>query len=127
METRVKALRTAEKTPDIICVWVGANDVIGGAPRELIYENYQKMIDYIKSTYPDAEIYVCTYYNTSDEELWLNEDIRTIAEKENVKVIDVSDCGISNSNKARYLLSDGVHPNAEGMHLIAAWMVEELR
>lgn len=127
METRVNALRTAEKTPDIICVWIGANDVMGGAPRELVYENYQKMIDHIKSTYPAAKIYVCTYYNTSDKELWLNEDIRTIAEKEAVKVIDVADCGITRSNANRYLLSDGIHPNAEGMHLIAAWMGEELR
>ena len=125
MQSRIEALRTPEKTPDLIFIWIGANDAMGGAPRELIYDNYQSMISDIRKTYPESEIYVCTYYNTSDGEIWLNEDIREIAGAMGVNVIDAENCGIEKANQGSYLLSDGIHPNAEGMHLISAWMGEE--
>ena len=123
--------RTAElhgigALPDIIFVWIGANDVFGGAPVEQLISNYRAMVEDIKRNYPESDIYLCTYYNTGEEDIWLNKIIRDISTELDIELMDIEKCGITNENKDRYILSDGLHPNRDGSHLIGAWVAEQL-
>ena len=123
--------RTAEldgigAVPDIIFVWIGANDVFGGAPMDLLISAYRAMVEDIKRNYPESHIYLCTYYNTGEEDIWLNTIIRDICTELDVELMDIEKCGITSENKDRYILPDGLHPNRDGSHLIGAWVAEQL-
>lgn len=126
---RGKELEGRGYKPDVIFVLIGGNDVISKVPRKDISEGYRTMMEDITNTYPEAEIYLCTYYpcyiNMVDTSGWLNEEIRKISVEYKTGLIDLENCGITLENQEEYLL-DGLHPNEKGLHLLSAWMTEEL-
>ena len=119
-------LHMMKEIPDLVIVWLGANDVFGGAPEAVILENYEKLVRDIQETYKEAEVYLCTYYNSGSEAIWLNQDIRALAEELDVKIIDLEQCGITEEKREQYLQPDGLHPNQKGFQLIGAWVTEQL-
>ena len=135
--TSEKRLRTlsAEGEPDMILVAMGANDWgFGVHPQEFEYE-YRRMLKRMKRLYPRAEIWCATILRgkpVPEEEMFFNVDgvispniysdiIRRIGTEEAVHLADVS------GYHMEYETIDGVHPNREGMKMIACLWLKELQ
>lgn len=135
--TSEKRLRTlsAEGEPDMILVAMGANDWgFGVHPQEFEYE-YRRMLQRMKRLYPRAEIWCATILREKpvpEEEMFFNVDgvispniysdiIRRIGTEEAVHLADVS------GYHMEYETIDGVHPNREGMKMIACLWLKELQ
>ena len=135
--TSEKRLRTlsAEGEPDMILVAMGANDWgFGVHPQEFEYE-YRRMLQRMKRLYPRAEIWCATILRgkpVPEEEMFFNVDgvispniysdiIRRIGTDEAVHLADVS------GYHMEYETIDGVHPNREGMKMIACLWLKELQ
>lgn len=135
--TSGKRLRTlsAEGEPDMILVAMGANDWgFGVHPQEFEYE-YRRMLQRMKRLYPRAEIWCATILRgkpVPEEEMFFNVDgvispniysdiIRRIGTEEAVHLADVS------GYHMEYETIDGVHPNREGMKMIACLWLKELQ
>lgn len=135
--TSEKRLRTlsAEGEPDMILVAMGANDWgFGVHPQEFEYE-YRRMLQRMKRLYPRAEIWCATILRgkpVPEEEMFFNVDgvispniysdiIRGIGTEEAVHLADVS------GYHMEYETIDGVHPNREGMKMIACLWLKELQ
>ena len=135
--TSEKRLRTlsAEGEPDMILVAMGANDWgFGVHPQDFEYE-YRRMLQRMKRLYPRAEIWCATILRgkpVPEEEMFFNVDgvispniysdiIRRIGTEEAVHLADVS------GYHMEYETIDGVHPNREGMKMIACLWLKELQ
>ena len=135
--TSEKRLRTlsAEGEPDMILVAMGANDWgFGVHPQEFEYE-YRRMLQRMKRLYPRAEIWCATILRgkpVPEEEMFFNVDgvispniysdiIRRIGTEEAVHLAYVS------GYHMEYETIDGVHPNREGMKMIACLWLKELQ
>ena len=134
---RGRALGQLNRTPDVIFVMLGGNDIIAGAPRNEISRAYRQMMNDITSSYPYADIYLFTYdlsfLKVIDPDDWLNNEIRAIAEEYNVNLIDMKGSGLSeaapetvfiDADEGTYNL--GVHPNKAGFQIMAEHIVEKL-
>jgi hypothetical protein len=55
-----------------------------------------------------------------------NKNIKEIATAFNAQVIDIHGCGITYDNIMEYVVDGGVHPNKDGMRLIANKVVNDL-
>lgn len=141
--TRAKQLHNNikghEEKPDIIAVYIGINDIKDGISLNDFKIKYQEMVNNIRLSYEDAEIFLFTHipytcYNVarsiiSPEELELfNNVIRDIAN--NVKkcnIVDLySDSEIKIDNYKTYMGDQGLHPNALGMDKITEAFVNAL-
>lgn len=129
IEGRGSKLHSEGQNPDIIIVWIGGNDVLGGAPREQIEDYYRRMIKEVTESYPDAEIYLCTYYPLQEqyvEEIqWLNQEIQVIAEEFGGKVLHTGECGMTLENQSECRIDD-LHPDGNGHWLIAQKIQEDM-
>lgn len=134
--------------PDIIIVYMGTNDFLNGVPigendgTKYIEEGdvknfsdaYCLMLDKLEAQYPIAQIFCCNLlevgiWGTGDKpfdmlenELGLTSEeyskqIETIAGTRGYPVIDLAHCGITIDNMPQYI-TDGVHPNVDGMKVI---------
>lgn len=133
--------------PDIIIVYMGTNDVVTHVPlgtndgthsvEEGVIDNfsdaYKLMLDKLEAQYPGAQIICCTLTPlggwTEEGELipFVNKlgltdadysrQIEAIAGEKGFPVVDLQSCGMSIDNLLQYV-TDGVHPNPEGMKLI---------
>lgn len=110
------------EAPDEILVLLGANDRFKQIETERIRQEYLDMLSKIKSTYPDAQIHVCTYFQSPalpsvllDE---FNGLLRNIAQEAEVGLIDLEDCGILEQEPQKYLVDENVHPNERGQILL---------
>ena len=139
--TRSKQLhRDDGKQPDIIIVYLGTNDLGNDV---FLKENsgtdnfipaYNVMLENIKTTYPDADIFVCTLLpegrNNENELLAYNEAIKELAVDAGVNVIDLyADSGINRANYLQYVINEDkftVHPNEAGMDKISDTVVKAL-
>ena len=134
--------------PDIIIIEGGINEILHTSGNSLgdyefgsttdntkLRQAYQTLITKIRTKYPYAKLYCCTptisanaifdvksngisYYTLVDS-------IRTICDAYNVTVIDTAKCGITSENYS-YYLGDDVHPNSNGMNLIADYIIEHM-
>lgn len=134
--------------PDRIIVYMGANDMIQAVPLgdndgkgpveegEILSfsDAYTLMLNKLQAKYPSAEIYCCTLHqmgNFGTETPYVEfvngigltaadygEAIAGIAKNRGLSVIDLYECGITVEN-LNETTSDGVHPTAAGMDLIA--------
>lgn len=120
--------------PDEIIVLISGNDFLQGinkanenkenlsaaVPRILsdIKPHYLEMLDKIKKEYPDASIHVGTYFPcrtlTSAFLTPLNNMIREMAETARVDLIDLEDCGFTESEYNEYMIDGWLHPNERG-------------
>ena len=149
----VRAKNLHNKTnnaPDVIVMFMGVNDYAAGtpigdydgttaAPRNPtnFSEAYGRTVINMKSTYPDAEIFCCTFLpdrkrftsNTNSQGLRdedYNDAIREIAKNLDVNLIDLFlASGINSANISTYTV-DKLHPNANGMDLITECVVSKI-
>ncbi|MCM1219936.1 MAG: GDSL-type esterase/lipase family protein [Lachnospiraceae bacterium] len=132
------------KMPDIIIVYMGANDLMNGIPigdndgTKLVEEGeidnfsdaYTLILDKLSSEYPAAQIYCCGLHQMGDwgteqpfvtftNHLGLtaedySKQIETIAANKGIPYIDLYHCGIEIDNLDQ-MTSDGVHFTPLGM------------
>ncbi len=135
-DKRCSGLASDGVSPDHIVVWMGLNDVGAGFPLTSadksdlsVFENaYALMLDKIKHNYPNATIWCCTFpvFTYSQEicyeslESKLNNSrkvcgdiIKETAARKGCRVIDLFD------KNALCDTVDGLHPNYQGMRMIA--------
>ena len=128
--------------PDIIIVYLGTNDLgnkceLGSLSEYTInyfIPAYDLMLCNIVSQYPGADVFVCTLLpegrNTEDKLIEYNAAIKQLAALHKVNVIDLyADSGINRTNYLQYVINEGnltVHPNEDGMDLIADCVVKAL-
>ena len=134
---RGKDLKLFDENPEVVFVWMGGNDLMAGASPGDFQRQYRKMVRDIQTAYPQAEIYLCTYYqgrvNYIDMRGVLHDEIRKIAEEFQVGLLDVEKSSITVRNQKQYFLdveagknNTGLHPNKEGMQVISEFITEEL-
>jgi isoamyl acetate esterase len=135
------------KKPDIVVIWVGVNDVwhksmFGtGTDQDKFEKFYNALIKKLQAA--NAQVIICTpaaigektdFTNSQDGDLnQYSQIIRGIAEKNNVKLIDLRkvflDYDLAN-NKTNQpsgtLTTDGVHLNEKGNALVAEQMLKAL-
>lgn len=107
---------------------------------------YAMMLDRIMTTYPLADVYCCTLVqcertgsagfpetnSNGDSLIEWNEAIRKLAEAFGCKILNHASCGITYYNLSEYTgdydseTGKGLHPNAEGMSLIANQTIHEM-
>lgn len=118
------------EAPDEILVLLGGNDYLNQIPGERIRQKYMTMLSEIKSAYPDAQIHVCTYFQSpalpeaSLKEL--NELLRSIAQEAGVGIIDFENCGILEEEPEKYLIDGRMHPNERGQILIGICAAQQM-
>ncbi|MFA6627937.1 MAG: InlB B-repeat-containing protein [Bacilli bacterium] len=119
---RLKYLYIGEVKPDVILIFMGAND----APSVYITLEqfdiaYGQMINNIKSSSPNSEIVLCTLpsislYTAADQESH-NAVIKKYAAMYEITVIDFT-TAFTRSECSQYLV-DSAHPNKAGMEKLA--------
>ncbi len=139
------------RRPDVVVVFMGVNDYAANvalgtyngttsAPATPIdfASAYGLTVSTIMHTYPDAEVYCCTFLPDRKRfsgnangigiaETAYNQTISTIAKNLGATVIDLyQGSGITPENIARYTV-DRLHPNANGMNLIAGLVARSIR
>ncbi|MBR5452975.1 MAG: SGNH/GDSL hydrolase family protein [Clostridia bacterium] len=118
----------AGEQPDIIAVLMGFNDINwAGVSPEQYYKGYDYMVSRIRECYPDADVFLFTYYHYNfrgilgtDEFLMpYIEKLRTVADDYGCTVVDLlNECDVTCDDFASFA-SDGIHPNVEGMAQIS--------
>ena len=135
------------KKPDIVVIWIGVNDVWHkstsgtGTDQDKFEKFYNALIKKIQAA--NAQVFICTpaaigekidFTNSQDGDLnQYSQIIRGIAEKNNVKLIDLRklflEYNLAN-NKTNQpsgtLTTDGVHLNEKGNNLVAEEMLNAL-
>lgn len=137
--------------PDVILVYLGANDFFASIPlgkfsgtaeyRNDHYiwdftEGYELMLQKLQAVYPTSKIYCMTLIeaNSGDHPRVnangntiadYNSRIKQIAAAHGISVIDVHNCGLEVYELGRFT-SDGTHPNREGAAKMAAYVTNAL-
>ena len=119
--------------PDIIFVFMGINDLGQSIDSGSFANSYENMIKRLTTKYKDADVFVFTLphstYNTaySNDTLRLsyNSKIKRIANSYDCSVIDLANLKDYNNNINLYA-NDGLHPNSNGMKMIADLCIEKL-
>lgn len=116
--------------PEIVWILLGGNDIISGADKNAILSGYTRLLDEIKEEYPHADVYMMTYYPLNVEYKEdiesLNKLIEDLGETNKIQIIELQNCGITWENTQEYRL-DELHPNKEGMMMIAKEIVREMQ
>jgi lysophospholipase L1-like esterase len=113
--------------PARIFILIGINDISRNIPDSVILRNYQRMIDRIQLESPATKIYVQTIlpvnndfpvkaqFNKDEHVEYVNQELKKMAEKEKIRLIDLYKEFISADNKLEKKYTyDGLHLNAEG-------------
>ena len=121
--------------PDVICIFMGANDAGFLVPAEEFRAAYTLMLARLKRAYPRAEIWCATLIDGKkvlpDEPYFMGEKpaplpesfsaiIRECAAGAGVKVADLAKYGVV------YDAIDGCHPTAAGMGQLADLWIREM-
>ena len=144
-EVRLEAL-SVHGVPQIIIILGGTNDwgnsagYLGDYPFDKNYDlksfrgAYSYLVDQLKKKYPDTSIVCCsilprkqprTQKNTFGvTQQDIDESIAYICNMYNVIFIDMSICGLEKNIQG--LTIDGLHPNKDGMKIIADYLYEKL-
>lgn len=129
-----RIVRLKEKgNPDVILVAMGANDWGFRVLPEEFDEEYRRMLLRLKTCYPQADIRCATLpEGVLPEENWsffdvdgciskrIYSDIIRAAAKE-------AEVGVAELSGTEYLSIDGVHPNKDGMAVLAQAWIKALR
>ncbi len=122
-----------EGKPAKVFILIGINDISRNIPDSFILRNYQTIIARIKKETPSTKIYFHTllpvnneftqfknHYNKDEHILYVNKELKKLAAKEKIKVIDLYSNFLDADKKLdkKYTV-DGLHLNAEGYKLWA--------
>lgn len=117
-----------EGKPAKVFILIGINDISRNVPDSVILSNYQKIIRRIKTESPKTKIYFHTlmpvnneftqfknHYNKDEHILFVNEELKKLAAKEKVSVIDLYPHFLNADKKLdkKYTI-DGLHLTAAG-------------
>lgn len=128
-DSRLVELTKGTERPDIILIFMGANDC-GSSNVSLgtFQSSYKTMLDKIINLCPDSKIYLLTLPTTGlykeADRLQYNEVIKSYAESYELGLVDLGDLYTTTSYKD-YVV-DSCHPNNAGMIAISNAIVEEL-
>ncbi len=128
-DSRLVELTKGTERPDIILIFMGANDC-GSSNVSLgtFQSSYKTMLDKIITLCPDSEIYLLTLPTTGlykeADRLQYNAVIKSYAESYELGLVDLGDLYTTTSYKD-YVV-DSCHPNNAGMIAISNAIVEEL-
>ncbi|MCM1134496.1 MAG: SGNH/GDSL hydrolase family protein [Clostridium sp.] len=118
------------ENPDEILILLGGNDYLRQIPIESIRQEYLKMLSRIKKAYPEAQIHICTYFQSPAFPLALlkefNELLRSIAQEAEVSLIDFENCGILEKEPEKYLIDGALHPNERGQILLGVCAAQQM-
>jgi len=119
--------------PDVIIVLMGMNDLGRNVPLEVFADDYQQTLNTVRNTYPDARV-CCVNMPDRDERVKtrteafnriISDAVRTAGDR-----FFVVDLFSSRLNNDFYYMNtvDGLHPDEDGMRIIAeviadAWKV----
>ncbi len=133
---RSRHLSNGGQDPDVICVLLGINDLISQVNIRRLRREYDGMVQIIQDEYPEAEIWLCTYYEIpgylQDLEGKLNQVIRSVAEARSVNVLELDGSGLGLTDiENRFKDYDpdsgnALHPNANGQKILGRWAAEKL-
>lgn len=122
--------------PDIIIILLGGNDCLQGVSEIEFEKSYIEMIEKIKSKYPQAEIYLSTYYIVPGQNnkavSMTNDAIYRVAEEMKVNFINAEKCNLESTNPEEYFLdfdeSSGtaLHANKAGQELLGKYIAESI-
>jgi lysophospholipase L1-like esterase len=112
-----------EGKPAKVFILIGINDISRNIPDSVIIGNYQKMIHRIKAASPATKIFFHTllpvnneftqfknHYNKDEHILYVNAQLKKLAEKEKITVIDLYPHFLNADNKlAKQYTVDGLH------------------
>ena len=125
---RIAKLRNQDISPDYILIFSGLNDVALYWPPEEFKEHYDDMLHHLKQAYPSTSICCATlcrgFVKNPDWPLFINwnhchplalynQSIREAVWEANCHLADLS------SFQKEYSSIDGVHPDSDGMELLA--------
>ena len=129
---RCETLSTPQEEPDVILVMLGANDYMRGVEPEQIEKEYVQMVSRMKKAYPDAIIFLCTYFQfqimTKEQTEEMNGMIGRVAENTGTRIIDLSGCEINTGEPEQYFKNpvtnemDGVHLNENGQIILGRYI-----
>ena len=117
-----------EGKPAKVFILIGINDISRNVPDSFIIDNYRKIIQRIKAESPKTKIYFHTlmpvnneftqfknHYNKDEHILYVNEQLKKLAAREKITVIDLYPHFLNSDKKLdRKYTVDGLHLNAEG-------------
>lgn len=121
--------------PDIIWVYMGANDFRTGVDIGYFAAKYDEMISGIIEKYPDAEIYLFTTFFTVDvhpgvnpnDVVYYNTVVEAVADKYGLALVDLyNDSGITKETLSKDACDRILHPNEQGMDKITECLIDVL-
>lgn len=130
---RIRSL-ACQGSPDVILIMMGCNDWAFGVHPKEFEEGYRLMVQRIRQEYPQAEIWCSTLPEGREvdpiQQFFYNIDgrisgkvysdvIRRIADQEGCSLADLAAC-------PPYDTIDGVHPNRQGMKMLADYWIAAL-
>lgn len=141
--TRANNLGT---NPNVIIVYMGINDFNNEVATATFRSAYGTMLDNIKTAYPNAELYCSTLPvcerngatgdpEINDDGVYLseyNQIITEVATAKGADILDLANCGITYATLSTYMgdwksaTGKALHPNADGMALIAQKAITDL-
>lgn len=119
--------------PAKIFLLIGINDISRNIPDEQILKNYHKIVSRIRMESPNTKIYLHTlmpvnhtfekfknHYGKDEHILYINEEIRKMADQKMVHVIDLYPHFLDENKRMKAELThDGLHLTAAGYQLWA--------
>jgi len=117
-----------EGQPAKVFILIGINDIARNIPDSVIIKNYERIIHIIKSGSPSTKIYFHTllpvnntftpslsHFNKDEHILYINKELKLLAKKERIGLIDLYSAFIDSDKKLDKNLSfDGLHLNDKG-------------
>ena len=127
-DNRLKEILLGSEAPDILIIFMGANDAGSNINMATFESSYKLMMDKIKVLCPNTEIYIMTLasnglYNDTTKEKY-NEVIRSCAKEYQATIIELSTL-YDQSQYKNYAIDSG-HPNLAGMTLFANRVIESM-
>ncbi|WP_313942956.1 MULTISPECIES: SGNH/GDSL hydrolase family protein [Calothrix] len=129
----LKRLNLFDNTePEVIFVMIGINDLIRGNSDEIILENQQQILGYLRKVHPKAKIFIQSILpHGGAESTWegkekllkipnnriqqLNQQLQTIASNQGVKYLDLYSLFVNPEGNIRSeLTTDGLHLSPQG-------------
>jgi lysophospholipase L1-like esterase len=122
-----------EGKPSKVFILIGINDISRNVPDSFILRNYRLMIERIREASPKTKIYFQSIlpvnneftptrnqFNKDEHILYVNQELKKLAEKENVFFIDLHSRFLDGNGKlGKRYTHDGLHLNHEGYRVWA--------
>lgn len=122
--------------PDVIFVLLGINDFFSQVAYDDFKKEYDEMVSKIKTAYPEAELYLCTYFELPGEYKAgvddLNNIIKEISDEQDVNILDLHGSNLSETEPEKRFVDynwetkGAVHPNGLGQKILGQWGAELL-